>query len=130
MNDIKELKEKMKNLKVLFADDEIEIREGMGSFLKKFFTNVVICRDGLEALEEFKKSKDFDIVMTDIKMPKMSGDELVSKIKELNPEIFTVFMTASRGSIPFEENAHALFLKKPLSFDEMIIILKTIGDTL
>jgi DNA-binding NtrC family response regulator len=130
MSEMKELKAKVKNLKVLFADDEKEIRDSVGDFLKKFFDDVVICSDGLEAFEAFNKSKDFDIVMTDVLMPKMDGIVLINKIKEIKPEIFTVIMSASKSNTPFDQSDYHVFLKKPASFDELIVVLRKVKEAL
>ncbi len=129
MNEIQALKEKLQNFRVLFADDEKEVRDGMSIFLKKFFNDVVICSDGIEALQEFQKNNNFDIVITDILMPKMGGIALVNEIKNIKPEMIIVFITALRNSIPCEEQSN-ICLKKPVTFDTLINILKRIGDRL
>ncbi len=83
MNDIRELKEKIRDLKLLFVDDEKDVREGTGTFLKKFFDDVTVCSDGDEALNIFKQSGDFEVVISDILMPKMDGITMVKEIKNL-----------------------------------------------
>lgn len=128
MNEIEILREKVKNLKVLFVDDEKEIRDGTGLFLRKFFDDVVIRSDGDEGLEEFKKTKDFDIVITDILMPKMDGFTMIKHIKVINKDIFTVFITASRSMLHAEKELSDLILEKPISFKDMIMIMKKLVD--
>ena len=128
MNEIEELRDKVKHLKVLFVDDEKEIREGTGLFLRKFFNDVIICNDGDEALEMFSKIGDFDIVITDILMPKMNGVEMAKKIKEINKDIFLVFITASRSLLVTEKELSDISLKKPISFDDIVMIMKKVVD--
>ena len=128
MNEISELKEKVRNLKVLFVDDEKGIRDGTGLFLRKFFDDVVIRSNGEEGLEEFTKSKDFDIVITDILMPKMNGVEMAKKIKEINKDVFTVFITASRSVLDAEKELSDVSLKKPISFDDIVMIMQKVKD--
>lgn len=127
LNELKELKEKVKNLKVLFVEDEKEIRESVGIFLKKFFDNIVICSNGLEAFEEFNKSKDFDVVITDVMMPRMNGAELIDKIIKVKPEIFTIVMSGSEINDLHMEGTFDFFLRKPISFDDMLVILKKLS---
>ena len=129
MSDMKELKEKVKNFKVLFVDDEKDIRDGMGVFLNKFFEDVTICSDGVEGFETFNETQDFDIVITDVLMPKMDGVEMMRKIKEIKPEIFTIFVTASKGNNLINDIGD-MCLKKPISYEEMIHILEISGNSL
>ena len=127
MNDIRELKEKIRDLKLLFVDDEKDVREGTGTFLKKFFDDVTVCSDGDEALKAFKESGDFEVVISDILMPKMDGITMVKEIKKLNPDIFTIFLTASRESRDLDETLGNIILQKPLSFENMILVMKQLS---
>ena len=128
MNDIEKLKEKVRNLKVLFVDDEKEIREGTGLFLRKFFDDVFIGSDGEEGLDIFTKTKDFDIVITDILMPKMDGFIMMKKIKEINKDIFTVFITASKSMLNIEKDSGDISLEKPITFEDMIMIMQKLVE--
>jgi len=124
MTDIKELREKVKDLKVLFVDDEEMIRIGTTTFLRKFFDTVVVCEDGEDGYQVFKESPDFDIVVTDIIMPRMNGVEMIKNIKKINPDIFTVFITASREMADEEDNLSNISIKKPISFENIIMIMQ------
>jgi len=128
MNEIEQLKEKVRNLKVLFVDDEKDIRDGTGTFLRKFFDNVVICSDGAEGLETYSKTKDFDIIITDMMMPKMDGATMAQKIKDINSNIFIVFITASRKVEHYESGLCDISLQKPISFEDIILIMKKAGS--
>ncbi|QOY51660.1 response regulator transcription factor [Candidatus Sulfurimonas baltica] len=127
MNDIKELREHVKDLKVLFVDDEEMVRDGTGIFLRKFFDNVIICCDGEDGLKTFKESQDFDIVITDVVMPKMDGITMIKNIKKINPDIFTIFITASRELEDAQDRLSNITIKKPISFDDIIMIMQTVG---
>lgn len=128
MNDIKELREKVKDLKLLFVDDEKDIREGTGTFLKKFFNNVSICNDGDEGLELFAKESDFDVIFTDIVMPNMDGVSMAREIRKIDPNVFIVFLTASKALNEIEEDLSNVMFHKPLSFEDMVLIMKKLGD--
>ena len=128
MADIKILKEKLQGIKVLFVDDEEDIRKGTGAFLEKFFDNVIICSDGQEGLNIFKENSDIKIVITDVMMPKMSGPEMVHQITKINPDVFIVYISASRGAEYEKETARSIYVKKPLSYDDMKYILQKIEE--
>jgi DNA-binding NtrC family response regulator len=81
----------MKN-RILVVDDEEEIGVLLYQALSRmggFFVEVV--RSGEEALQKIEK-EPFDLVLTDLKMPKMDGLQLVSKIAQAKPEILLVLM--------------------------------------
>jgi len=124
MNDIQLLKEKVKDLKVLFVDDEKDVRHGTGMFLQKFFDNVVVCSDGQEGLKAFLKDKDFDVVITDILMPVMDGVQMTKEIRKINSDVFIIFLTASRGVSELDKNLSDITLQKPLSFDDMVEVMQ------
>lgn len=128
MEDIKKLKDKVKDLKVLFVDDDHDFRENTAVFLRKFFDNVVVCTDGEEAFDKFMQQKDFNIIITDIMMPKMDGTTLLKKIKEAKPDIFTVVVTASKGAHTFDDSMCDISLQKPISFEDITMIIKQAGS--
>ena len=123
MEDINIIRDKIQHLKVLFVDDEEQIREGTYKLLSKFFTVVKTCKDGQEGVELFTKENDFDIVITDIRMPKLNGIDMIKKIKEINPNVFVIFITASRGKLDINENLYNLYLTKPILYDDIKTII-------
>ncbi len=128
MSDVKALKEKVKNLKVLFVDDEKDVRSGTGTFLRKFFDDVVVCENGKEGLEIFSETRDFDIVITDLLMPVMDGLEMSREIRKLNPNTFIIVLTASRGTKDLEKEVSDITLKKPLSFEDMLELMSKLEE--
>ena len=128
MSDISNLREKVKDLKVLFVDDERDVRHGTGIFLRKFFDDVVVCINGQEGLAAFIQEEDFDIVVTDIVMPVMDGAEMVKEIRKLDSEVFIIFLTASRGISDLDKSLSNITLQKPLSFDDMVLIMQKLQD--
>ncbi len=128
MNDIQVLKEKVKDLKVLFVDDEKDVRHGTGMFLRKFFDNVVVCENGQEGLAAFIQEEDFDVVITDIMMPVMDGVKMTKEIKKIDSDAFIIFLTASRGVSDLDKDLSDMTLQKPLSFDEMVSVMQRLQD--
>ncbi|MCP3944127.1 MAG: response regulator [Desulfobacteraceae bacterium] len=73
---------------ILFIDDEKELVEIQIQFLEKFGYRVIGFTDPLEAKYQFEKDPDFfDLIITDNKMPDMTGDRLTAEIKKINPRI-------------------------------------------
>jgi YesN/AraC family two-component response regulator len=121
----KELKELSKNQNLLFVEDEEIIREQMQSVLSKFFQNTFVAKDGLEALEIYKK-ENIDIVLTDINMPRMNGLELIREINKLTPNAIIIVLSAhGEAEMLFELiNLDASgFINKPPKMD---ILIKTL----
>lgn len=79
----KELRFYASSLNILIVDDEKEITEGLNLLLEKIFLNCHTASNGVEALKLYEKNR-YDIVLTDINMPKMNGMELSKAIKSKN----------------------------------------------
>lgn len=97
MINLKELKELTKDLKILYVEDDLSIQASMLQYLKKFFPVVVKASNGLEGLKQYQKQK-FDIVITDLSMPKMNGLDMLEQIKELNENQAVLVTTAHSES--------------------------------
>jgi len=111
---------KTKNeITILYVEDEHSIRERLAKFLRRFCKELYVAQDGEEGLALYKEHTP-DIIVSDIRMPKMTGLEMVKKIKELNPEQIVLFLTAhSDSSFLFEAinlNISAYILK-PVDLD-------------
>ncbi len=91
--DMKKLVNFTKTLKLLYVEDNKESRDSLEGLLKNFFSDITLADDGLAGLEEFK-SASFDLIITDIKMPKMNGIEMIEKIREIDEEIPIIVSTA------------------------------------
>ena len=78
---------------ILVVDDELAQRELVSGFLKKQGFEVAVTGSGEKALELFRQ-ESFDLVLTDQKMPNMSGLDLLQAIRAINPETAVVLMTA------------------------------------
>ena len=81
--DMVQLKNKAKKLSILYVEDEAEVRDRTVNLLSNFFPNIDVAVDGEEGLEKYLQNS-YDIVITDILMPKMNGLELISHIREKN----------------------------------------------
>lgn len=88
---------------LLLVDDEDEIINALKRSLQSEYT-ITSCTDSCFALDTLKHS-DVDIVLSDIKMPKLDGFELLKKVKEHNPQIGRVLMS---GYADIETCEHAV----------------------
>ncbi|MDR2071816.1 MAG: sigma-54 dependent transcriptional regulator [Spirochaetaceae bacterium] len=112
--------------KLLIVDDEKNIREGLAAAFKMEGYEVVTSEDGAAGWQRFDRG-DIDLVITDLRMPGMSGEELQRKIGLENPELPVIILTG-HGTI---ENAVAAmrngaydFLTKPVNLDHLFMLVK------
>ena len=112
--------------KILVVDDEPGIRDLLSYELCFHDYQVVTAVNGEEALEKVRKEK-FDLVISDIKMPRMGGIEMLDAIKKINPDI-EVIMSTGYGTIETAVNAMKMgaydFVQKPFNLDEIFAIIE------
>ncbi len=82
----------MKNSRLLVVDDEAVIRDGLKRILEKESFVVETCSSGYSAIEAMQKL-DFDLIITDLKMPGMSGIEVLKSVRTLQPHIPVILIT-------------------------------------
>ena len=107
--------------RILLVDDSKETVEGLKKFLiKKYVVDTAI--DGLEGLRLFEEKKmNFDLIITDLIMPLISGVGLVSLIKKRSPHIPVIAITGW-GKEPSELAVEAkadIILQKPFDLEEL-----------
>ncbi|MFQ5543576.1 MAG: sigma-54-dependent transcriptional regulator [Nitrospiria bacterium] len=114
--------------KILIVDNEKSMRDFLAIVLKKEGYQCQTAEDGQHALAIFEKTS-FDLVLTDIKMPKMSGLELLKALKTVSPETATVMMTAFASTETaveaMKEGAYD-YITKPFQVDEVKLIIKNV----
>lgn len=84
---------KLENYRVLYAEDDAGVRKNVFELLSLLFKEVYLASDGQEAYELFIENKP-DLVITDIKMPRLSGIELAKKIRLHDDEAHIIIITA------------------------------------
>ena len=116
------------NTNILIADDEEQIREPLSFVLNKEGYNCKTVNDGSNAIKALQED-NYDILITDIKMPGMNGVEVLEKSREISPETIVILITAY-GSVETAIQAlrkgAADYLLKPLDFDEVLVRLKNL----
>lgn len=113
------------NLTILFAEDDKSVLEDIGYTLQAYFKTVYLAEDGEQALELYDEHRP-DIVLTDIRMPKLDGIELVKEIREADKTTPIVMVTAfSDEKVLLKAVKLYLFdyLVKPLTHGKLIDVL-------
>lgn len=112
--------------RILVVDDEEPQREQLAGFLEKQGFSVTTAESGPEAIN-LCQDKSFEVALIDLKMPRMDGVELLKKLKEINPEIQVIMMTAY-GTVETAVDAMRLgayhYINKPINLDELKLNIK------
>src|SRR3989338_6388842 len=112
--------------KILVVDDEESLREFLEIMLKRDGYEVETAANGELALNLLKK-KSFDIVITELQMPKVHGMEVLAKAKDMDPQLVVMVITAF-GSTESAVEAMKLgaydYITKPFKIDEIKLIVK------
>jgi len=113
--------ELIRSLSILYVEDEDDVREGLARFLRRRFAQVDTASNGQEGLDKFKQGR-YDVIITDIRMPRMDGLEMARQIKEMARDIPVIVVTA------FNETDYFLraidlgidsYVKKPVDAEEL-----------
>ena len=111
---------------LLIIDDEKNIREGLAANFEMDGYNVKLAENGKQGLEFLAKG-DIDLVITDLRMPGISGEEVLRKVTTETPGVPVIVLTG-HGSIDSAvdamRNGAYDFLTKPLNLDQLSLIVK------
>ena len=122
----------MDNIRILWADDEIDLLKPQLKFLEKRDYDVTTVTNGHDALEEIEEAETgFDVVFLDESMPGLTGLETLSKIKEQQPLLPVVMITKNEAENVMEEAIGAQisdYLIKPVNPNQILLTLKKIVD--
>ena len=127
MTSLKLIRDNISHLNVLYVEDENQVRDMTLQFLKKIFINVDSAVDGQDGLDLFKEKK-YDIVISDLKMPRMNGRDMLSKIKELDKDVILFVMTASDSRIDVSSTVCDVYLNKPVMISDFIKAVEPLQD--
>ena len=120
----------VETFRVLVVDDEPLQRELMAGFLRKHGLDVAVAASGGEALARFRQ-EPFDLVLTDQRMPDLSGVELLAAVRAITPEAAVIVVTAY-GTIETAVSAikagAADYLAKPVNLDELLLRIHQVRE--
>jgi len=112
--------------KILVVDDDLLLRDFLSETLNRSGYQVNLASTGEEALENIRK-EDYDIILSDVRMPNMDGMELLKTTRNFLPDAKVVMMTAY-GTVQNAVEAMKLgaydYVMKPFSIDEIELVLK------
>lgn len=117
--------EQKRQARILVIDDEDPVREILTKILLSKGYQVATASNGEEGIQRFKQEA-FDLVFTDLGMPKISGWEVGKRIKQLNPKIPVAMITGWGMELNREkmkENGIDLVVSKPFNFEEVVKIV-------
>lgn len=108
------------NRTILLVDDEKNLRRFMHTLLTHNCYNVVLAKDGVEAVDKYIELKEsIALVVMDVTMPSKDGITAYYEIKDVNPDAIILFMSAySEASL--EIIHHVNFIRKPMSCAELL----------
>lgn len=112
---------------ILIAEDEEVSRFFFEKALKKTRANLFFVNDGFDAVEMIRENLEIDLVLMDIRLPRMNGLEATAKIKELIPEIPVIIQTAYAMQSARDEamiSGCDEFITKPIKIETLLSILK------
>lgn len=116
----------LKNLKILFVEDEDIIRKRTVSALEYIVGEVVEASNGIEALEKLKNFTP-DLIITDLEMPFMSGIEFIKEIRKKDKNICLMVLTAHTSEkhlIQLIDMHIEEYIVKPTTLEKLIIALE------
>ena len=115
--------------RVLLVEDEKDVLEILAEFLRLLNFSVEEAQDGEEALSAFQKGP-YQLYILDVRIPKIDGFELASRIREKDPSTPILFLTGlinSETQRKAEEIKNSYYLRKPITFEKLQEILEKIG---
>ncbi|MCK4904713.1 sigma-54-dependent Fis family transcriptional regulator [bacterium] len=111
---------------ILIIEDDKNTKEGLKKFLEEEKYKVIAFSSGKEAIDYLKKNK-IGIILSDMKMPGISGIEVLKKTQEISPSTFVIILTAY-GTVGNAVEAMKLgaydYLTKPVNLDKLSIVIQ------
>lgn len=112
------------SMRILYAEDDFQLRENTTGVLSDLFLKVDEASDGQEAWEMYQHNiSAYDIIITDLNMPHMNGIELIKHIQVINPLQAIVIISAHNETEYFLEsirNSVMGYILKPIDFEQLI----------
>lgn len=119
----------IKTFKILLAERDREVASITKNFLVSRGYSIVICFDGEEALQQFRRER-FDFVLADINIPVINGFDLVREIKSRNRDVPVICLGAARHQHEIAKGFHAGaddYITRPFSMEELGLRIEAIS---
>lgn len=115
-------------IRILIVDDEVKLRALLSMALSGESTTVIEAGSAEEALEKLSQPDNFDLMVTDVRMPGMSGIDLVKQAKKNYPHLECIVMTAHADAgtgVEAMRNGAFEYVTKPFEMDEMLLLIQS-----
>jgi len=115
-------------MKILIVDDEVNLLQSLGDVLRSKGFMVGTARNGFEALDRLKE-RSFDLIIADLKMPRMGGMELLKVVRERYPQTAVVILTGYgtvKSAVDAIKRGAYDYLVKPFVPDEILLIIEKV----
>jgi PAS domain S-box-containing protein len=128
MIDLNEIIKYSQHLRLLYVEDNIDARETTLMILEDFFDNIVVAIDGADGFEKFQEG-EFDLVLTDINMPKLNGLDMIEKIRDIDNSIPILILSAHNEDNFFIRSIKLSvdgYLLKPIDMDQLANMIQKV----
>ncbi len=115
---------------VVFVDDEKTIRQLAQDFLTQAGFRPVCFENGIKALQWLSNDNECDILVTDMTMPGMTGEELIEKVRIMRPDLPAILCTGYNTDVQDSHSHSFAFLNKPFSFPDLFSKIRTMLEPL
>ncbi|MDF1883502.1 response regulator [Sulfurimonas sp. SAG-AH-194-C21] len=138
MHNINDMLEYTKPLNILYVEDTLDMQEYIQELLNPYFQKIDLAVDGSDALEKYIQYKDktekyYDLVITDINMPKLNGIDMSEDIIEINPTQKIIITTGYNG-IDHLQRAIDIgvdsFITKPIRKNQFLNVLSKVSQNI
>jgi len=112
--------------RLLIAEDEAEMRGLLRRTLTREGYDVAVAADGAEALEVLRANPDFDVLVSDVRMPVKDGLQLLKEVRQLRPELRVILITAYLDVQQYYEvmkSGAFEYLSKPFKIPDLLEVL-------
>jgi two-component system response regulator FlrC len=118
----------LSGLRILCVEDESIIALALQAVLTRASHRVTLAANGLAALRALVEKPAFDLLVTDMRMPRMAGDELIRHVRVTHPHLPIIVLSActdemTRSQLRGLDGTPILFIDKPVCFEELLSAL-------
>ncbi|MBU3015614.1 response regulator transcription factor [Poseidonibacter lekithochrous] len=128
----KDIIEKLQSLTLLYAEDEVGLRQNIADSLRYYLKEVYEANDGKEGYDIYSEKKP-DIILSDIHMPNINGLEFIKKVRETNRDIPVVMITAHTDKeylLEAVELHMEKYIVKPIELEPLFEVLEKCVEVL
>ena len=114
-------------VRILVVDDELGVREGCRKILSAEGYQVTIAEDGQAGWEAFQAGGNFSVLLVDLMMPRMTGLELMKRVREADADVLPIIITAHATidtAVEGTKQGAYSYIPKPFTPDELVLAIK------